>query len=62
MNEESIKVNYKTIGVTEQRNLIEATRNLSKALTSEEYYKIMLVYNKVIDRLISEAEKQGIII
>lgn len=60
MKEELIKVNYETIGVIEQRNLIEATRNISKALTSEEYFSIMLVYKKVIDRLVSEAEKQGI--
>ena len=60
MNEELIKVNYETIGIIEQRNLIEATRNISKALTSEEYFSIMLVYKKVIDRLVSEAEKQGI--
>ena len=60
MKEELIKVNYETIGVIEQRNLIEATRNISKALTSEEYFSIMLVYKKVIDRLVSEAKKQGI--
>lgn len=60
MKEENIKVNYETIGVMEQRNLIEATRNLSRAMTKEEYFSIMLVYQRVIDRLVGEAEKQGI--
>lgn len=60
MIEEFLKLNYETIGVVEQRILIEVTRNLSKALTSDEYASIMYVYKKVIDRLVSEAEKQGI--
>ena len=60
MKEENIQINYETIGVTEQRNLIEAARNLGRAMTEEEYISIMLVYKKVIDRLTIEAEKQGI--
>ena len=60
MKEENIRINYETIGVMEQRNLIEATRNLGGAMTKEEYFSIMLVYQRVIDRLVGEAEKQGI--
>ena len=60
MKEENIKINYETIGVVEQRNLIEAARDLGRAMTEEEYISIMLVYKKVIDRLTKEAEKQGI--
>lgn len=60
MKEENIKINYETIGVVEQRNLIEAARDLGRAMTEEEYISIMLVYKKVIDRLTIEAEKQGI--
>lgn len=60
MKEENIKINYETIGVIEQRNLIELATTLSRAMTKEEYNSIMLVYKKVIDRLTIEAEKQGI--
>lgn len=60
MKEENIQINYETIGVVEQRNLIEAARDLGRAMTEEEYISIMLVYQKVIDRLTIEAEKQGI--
>lgn len=60
MKEENVKINYETIGVIEQRNLIEAARDLGRAMTEEEYISIMLVYKKVIDRLTIEAEKQGI--
>lgn len=60
MSEQNIKVEYETIGVMEQRNLIEATRNLGRTMTKEEYFSVMLIYQKVIDRLVVEAEKQGI--
>ena len=60
MKEENVKINYETIGVVEQRNLIEAARDLGRAMTEEEYISIMLIYKKVIDRLTIEAEKQGI--
>ena len=33
MKEENIKINYETIGVVEQRNLIEAARDLGRAMT-----------------------------
>ena len=59
MKEENIKINYETIGVMEKRNLIEITRALSNALTNEDYISIMSVYQKVLDRLEREAEKQG---
>lgn len=60
MSEKNIKLEYETIGVKEQRNLIETTRDLSRAMTKEEYFSVMLIYQKVIDRLVNEAEKQGI--
>ena len=60
MREENIKIEYETIGVMEQRNLIEMSRNLGRAMTKEEYNSIMFVYKNVIDRLVNEAEKQGI--
>lgn len=60
MKEENIVVNYETIGAAEQKNLIEAARNLSKAMTKEEYISVMLIYQKVIDRLVIEAKNQGI--
>ena len=59
MKEENIKVNYKTIDIVEQRGLLEITRDLGGLLTEEEFDEIMMVYKKVIDRLLAEAEKQG---
>lgn len=45
-----------TIGVIEQRKLIEITRELGRALTNEEYNSIILVYNKVLDRVMKEVK------
>ena len=59
MKEENIRVNYKTIGTTEQRGLLEFTRGLGKLLTEEEFNEIMIIYKKFTDRLLAEAEKQG---
>ena len=59
MKEENIRVNYKTIDIVEQRGLLEITRNLGRLLTEEEFDEIMMVYKKVTDRLLTEAEKQG---
>lgn len=60
MKEEKIKINYKTIDFVEQRGLLEITRSLGRLLTEEEFDEIMMVYKKVTDRLLAEAEKQGI--
>lgn len=60
MKEENIKVNYKTIDIVEQRGLLEITRDLGRLLTEEEFDEIMMVYKKVTDRLLAEAEKQGV--
>ena len=59
MKEENIKVNYKTIDIVEQRGLLEITRDLGRLLTKEEFDEIMMIYKRVTDRLLTEAEKQG---
>ena len=59
MKEENIRVNYETIDIVEQRDLLETTRNLGRLLTEEEFDEIMMVYKKVTDRLLAEVEKQG---
>ena len=59
MKEENTIVNHKTISVVEQRGLLEITRDLGRLLTKEEFNEIMMVYKKVTDRLLAEAEKQG---
>ena len=59
MKEENIRVNYETIDTVKQRDLLETTRNLGRLLTEEEFDEIMMVYKKVIDRLLNELEKQG---
>ena len=59
MKEENIKVNYKTIDIVEQRGLFEITRDLGRLLTKEEFDEIMMVYEKVTDRLLAKVEKQG---
>ena len=57
MKEENIRVNYETIDIVEQRDLLETTRNLGRLLTEEEFDEIMMVYKKVTDRLLAEVEK-----
>ena len=59
MKEENISVNYKTIDIVEQRGLLEITRDLGRLLTKEEFNEIMMIYKRVTDRLLTEAEKQG---
>ena len=58
MKEENIRVNYETIDIVEQRDLLETTRNLGRLLTEEEFDEIMMVYKKVTDRLLAEVEKR----
>ena len=60
MKEENITVNHKTIDIVEQRGLLEITRDLGRLLTKEEFNEIMMIYKRVIDRLLAKAEKQGI--
>ena len=45
------EINYETIDTVKQRDLLEATRNLVRLLTEEEFKEIMIVYKKVVDRL-----------
>ena len=54
MNKE--RLNYETIDIVEQRDLLETTRNLGRFLTEEEFKEIMIIYKKVIDRLWNELE------
>lgn len=49
-----------SIEVSKQRQLIELTRELVRVLTEEEFMKIVSVYNNVINRVIKQAEEQGI--
>ena len=50
------EINYETIDIVKQRDLIETTRNIGRLLTEEEFNEIMIVYKKVIDRLCNELE------
>ena len=43
-----------TIGVTEQRKLLEVTKNTMILLTKDEFAQIMCVYGKAIDRVLKE--------
>ena len=54
MKEENIRVNYETIAIVKQRELIEITKDIGRLLTEEEFEEIMMIYKKVIDRLLNE--------
>ena len=47
MKEENIRVNYETIDIVEQRELIEITRDLGRLLTEEEFECIWQKETKV---------------
>ena len=59
MKEENTRTDYKTIDIVELRGLLEITRSLGRLLTEEEFNEIMMIYKRVIDKLLTEAEKQG---
>ena len=59
MKEENIIVNYETIDIVKQRDLIETTRNLGRLLTVKEFNEILMIYKKVIDRHWNEIEFQS---
>ena len=52
----SKEMEYETIDIVKQRDLIETTRNIGRLLTEEEFNEIMTVYKKVIDRLGNDYE------
>ncbi len=55
MNDEKLLYSQsETIGVLEQRKLIELARPLNRMLTKNEFIAIVNIYNGVIDRLIKE--------
>lgn len=60
MEDKNIELNYETIGVAEQRNLLELAHTLNRALTQKEYSNLVGFYYGVIQRLDREAKKQGI--
>ena len=43
---------YETIDIVKQRDLLKITRNIGSLLTEEEFKEIMMIYKKVIDRLL----------
>ena len=48
------EINYETIDIVKQRDLLETTRNIGILLSEEEFNEIMMIYKKVIDRLCDE--------
>ena len=49
-------MNYETIDTVKQRDLIETTINIGRYLTEEEFYEIIMIYKKVIDRACDKLE------
>lgn len=49
-----------SIGVPQQRQLFELTRELVKALNQDEFIQIVSVYENVINRLVKQAKEEGI--
>ena len=47
---------YETIDTVKLRDLLEITRLIGRFLTEEEFNTIMMIYNKVLDRLWDKLE------
>ena len=60
MNDDKYISIHDGISIGEQKQLIELTRGLMSALTKEEFFQIVGVYNKAINRLTEQAKKEGI--
>ena len=52
----SKEMEYETIDIVKQRELLNITRNIVRFLTKEEFKEIMLIYKKVIDRPWNDVE------
>lgn len=48
------------INIPQQRQLLEMTQGLMKALTEDEFIQIASVYKNVVYRLSEQAKKEGI--
>lgn len=55
-NEDELYISSVTpiVGVTEQRKLLEVTKNTMILLTKDEFAQIMYIYGKAIDRVFKE--------
>ena len=53
----SKEMEYETIDIVKQRDLLETTRNIGRLLTVKEFNEIMMIYKKVIDRHWNEIEE-----
>ena len=52
----SKEIEYETIDIVKQRDLLEVTRLIRRFLTDEEFNEIMMFYKKVLDRVKNEFE------
>ena len=52
----SKEMEYETIDIVKQRDLLETTRNIGRLLTVKEFNEILMIYKKVIDRAWNEIE------
>lgn len=57
--EKSVRANINAIGIKELRQLVELSR-FNQMLISEEFMKIISVYNSAIDRVVKEAKEQRV--
>lgn len=55
MEEERIEITN-TISIADQRNLLEITNNMVRAINEEEYVAILAIYHNAISRLLYKGE------